>query len=65
VTVIQVDDRDPELLRYLAECELYPGAGIDVLAAEPYEGSLVLKLEDKEFRLGRGAARHILVTSES
>ena len=65
VTVIQVDDRDPELLRYLAECELYPGARIDVLAAEPYEGSLVLKLENKEFRLGRGAARQILVTSES
>lgn len=65
VTVIQVDDRDPELLRYLATCKLYPGARIDVLAAEPYEGSLVLKLENKEFRLGRGAAREILVTSES
>jgi len=65
VTIIQVDDRDPALLRYLAECELYPGARIDVLAAEPYEGSLVLKLENKEFRLGRGAARQILVTSES
>jgi DtxR family Mn-dependent transcriptional regulator len=65
VTVIQVDDRDPELLRYLAKCELYPGARIEVLAAEPYEGSLVLRLADKEFRLGRGAAREILVTSES
>jgi DtxR family Mn-dependent transcriptional regulator len=65
VTVIQVDDRDPELLRYLAKCGLYPGARIKVVAAEPYEGSLVLMLTDKEFRLGRGAAREILVTSES
>jgi DtxR family Mn-dependent transcriptional regulator len=65
VTVIQVDDRDAELLRYLANCELYPGAAVEVLAAEPYEGPLVLKLEDKEIRLGRAAAREILVTSES
>jgi DtxR family Mn-dependent transcriptional regulator len=64
-TVIQVDDRDPELLRYLANCELYPGARIEVLAVEPYEGSLVLKLADREFRLGRGAAREVLVTGES
>ena len=39
VTVIQVDDRDPELLRHLGECELYPGARVEVLAVEPFEGS--------------------------
>jgi len=65
VTVIQVDDRDPELLRHLGECELYPGARVEVLAVEPFEGSFVLKLEDREFRLGRGAAREIVVTGEA
>jgi DtxR family Mn-dependent transcriptional regulator len=65
VVVVRVDDRDPELLRYLGNRDLYPGTRVEVIAVEPYEGPLVLRLADKEFSLGRGAAREILVVAES
>lgn len=64
VVVVRVDDRDPELLRYLGNRDLYPGTRVEVIAVEPYEGPLVLRLADKEFSLGRGAAKEIFVAAE-
>jgi DtxR family Mn-dependent transcriptional regulator len=63
VTVVEVDDRDPELLRYLGELELYPGAQIEVLKVEPYSGPFVLRRDGSEFVLGRAAAAEIQVTT--
>jgi len=62
VTVAEVDDRDPKLLRYLARLELYPGTAIEVLAVEPYEGPYRLRAGDRELSLGRAAARAIRVS---
>src|SRR5262245_25303621 len=35
-TVVRVPDRDPELLRYLGELELVPGASVEVVACAPF-----------------------------
>jgi DtxR family Mn-dependent transcriptional regulator len=65
VTVVEVRDRDPDLLRYLGKLELFPGAKVMVLAVEPFQGPLVLKSNSREFILGREAARHILVSQSA
>jgi DtxR family Mn-dependent transcriptional regulator len=65
VTVIEVDDRDPDLLRYLGKLDLYPGTEVMVLAVEPLQGPLVLRSRGREFILGRQAAAKIQVTAVS
>ena len=62
VTVVEVEDRDPELLRYLGDLKLYPGTRIEVLKVEPYEGPFVLRMDDREIILGRAAAIGIRVS---
>lgn len=63
VTVLEVDDRDSELLIYLGRLQLYPGAKVRVTAVEPFEGPLMLNLDGREFSLGRRAANEIRVTA--
>jgi DtxR family Mn-dependent transcriptional regulator len=62
VFVLEVDDRDSALLRYLGERGLYPGTGVDVVHVEPYGGSLTLRVGEGEFSIGRDAAAVIRVT---
>ncbi len=62
VMVVEVDDRDPELLRYLGERRLYPGTGVDVIRVEPFGGSLVVRVDKQEFSIGREAAADVRVT---
>jgi DtxR family Mn-dependent transcriptional regulator len=62
VVVIEVDDRDPELLRYLGARRLYPGTGLNVVRVEPFGGSLVLRVDEDEFLIGRDAAADVRVT---
>jgi len=64
VTVVEVDDRDPELLKYLGGLKLFPGTEIEVAQIEPWEGPLMLKVNGKDIVLGRRAATHIRVTAE-
>ncbi|MCI0451104.1 MAG: metal-dependent transcriptional regulator [Candidatus Latescibacteria bacterium] len=61
VVVVEVDDRDPSLLRYLGERRLYPGTAVEVVRVEPYGGSTVLRIEGAEVAIGRDAAAMIRV----
>ena len=63
VKVVEVDDRDPELLRYLGELQLYPGTAVEVIRVEPCDGPFVLGVGGKELILGRAAAREVLVSA--
>jgi DtxR family Mn-dependent transcriptional regulator len=63
VTVVEVDDRNPELLRYLGRLNLYPGTPVEVVGVDPCDGPLLLKSGDREFVLGRAAAKEILVSA--
>ncbi len=62
VTVVEVDDRDAALLRYLGARGLYPGTEAAVVRVEPYGGSIVMRVDGKEFAIGRDAAAEIRVT---
>ena len=61
VVVVEVDDRDPSLLRYLGERQLYPGTTVEVVRVEPYGGSTVLRVGEREVSLGRDAVAVIRV----
>ncbi len=63
VVVVEVDDRDPNLLRYLGERQLYPGTLVEVVRVEPYGGPTVLRVGESEFSIGRDAVAMIRVTS--
>jgi DtxR family Mn-dependent transcriptional regulator len=59
--VVEVDDHDPELLRYLGSMGLYPGTEILLLAYAPFDGPLTLCVGDDQHSLGYQAAKSILV----
>jgi DtxR family Mn-dependent transcriptional regulator len=61
VVVVEVDDRDAGLLRYLGERRLYPGTAVEVMRVEPYGGSLVVRVAGSEFTIGRDAAADVRV----
>jgi DtxR family Mn-dependent transcriptional regulator len=63
VVVVEVDDRDSALLRYLGERGLYPGTRVEVVHVEPYGGSLTLRVGEGQFAIGREAAAEIRVTT--
>jgi DtxR family Mn-dependent transcriptional regulator len=65
LVVVEVDDRDPALLRYLGERGLYPGAAIQVAAVEPYGGPIVGRVQGHEVSIGRDAAANIRVAAAS
>lgn len=62
-TVCVVDDSDPALLRYLAERQLVPGNRVEMIAVEPFDGPLTLRVAGCEYIIGREAARHVMVQS--
>lgn len=63
--IVEVDDDDPELLRYLGELGLYPGTEITLLACAPFNGPLTLQVGSQKHSLGHQAATSILVMLQS
>lgn len=61
VVVRRVVDEDDAFLRYLDEVGLRPGAYLHLVEREPYGGSLILMVNDREARIGPGAAERVYV----
>ncbi len=59
--IAEVSDHDAELLRYLGEMGLFPGAEVRVISSAPFEGPLTIRINSDEHSLGREVAGHILV----
>ena len=59
--VARVDDEDSELLRYLGELGLMPGASIRCLAHEPFGGGVIIRARGKRQQLGGPLAARVLV----
>ncbi|MEP7236190.1 MAG: metal-dependent transcriptional regulator [Ignavibacteriota bacterium] len=57
--ITRILDRDPELLRYVAELELLPGTKIEFLGRERFGGSFRIKIGAKELALAPEAAAQI------
>lgn len=61
VKVVRVSDRDPEVLRYLADVGVYPDVVLDVLQKAPFNGPVHVRVRDSEHSLGEQLARQIFV----
>lgn len=64
LVVVEVDDHDPELLRYLGNMGLYPGTEISLLACAPFSGPFTLSIGQEQHNLGYQAAKSILVIAQ-
>ena len=56
------NDENSEMLRYLADLGLVPGAGVKVLSVEPFDGPLTVKINEVERIVGFAVATAVLVS---
>lgn len=59
--VERVSDRSGERLRYFAELGIVPGATVQVIGREPFDGPIALRVDDAPRTVGPGIASQILV----
>ena len=64
-TVREVSDSDEERLRYLAELKLYPGTELEVLAHEPFEGSIRIRVAGEDRSLSPSLAESVKVEPQA
>jgi DtxR family Mn-dependent transcriptional regulator len=57
----RVSDSDPEMLRYLADHGIRPGARLRVVGVEPFGGPLLVEVDGREHALGEELARKMRV----
>ena len=60
-TFARVSDADPEMLRYLSERGIAPGATLELVGREPFDGPLTVRTRKREHALGVGLARAMRV----
>jgi DtxR family transcriptional regulator, Mn-dependent transcriptional regulator len=63
-TFSRVSDADPEMLRYLDERGIHPGARMRVLKTEPFGGPLVIEVDGGEHPLGAELVARMRVRPE-
>ena len=61
--VERVSDENGERLRYLAELGIVPGAVVQIIAREPFEGPIAMRVGDATRTIGQELASQILVAS--
>ena len=59
--VVRVSDDDPEMLRYLGELEIVPGAEVVVISKAPYDGPIALRVSGELLSIGPALAAQVLV----
>ena len=59
--VVRVSDDDPEMLRYLGELEIIPGAEIVIISKAPYEGPITLRVTGTMLQIGPALASQVMV----
>lgn len=61
--VVQVSDKDPQLLRYLSELGVHIGLRVKVLMIAPFGGQVTFQAQGRRIDLGRQAAEQVLVSA--
>jgi len=59
--VVRVSDDDPEMLRYLGELAIIPGAELVVVSKAPYEGPISVRVSGAMLSIGPSLASQVLV----
>jgi DtxR family transcriptional regulator, Mn-dependent transcriptional regulator len=62
-TFVRVSDSDPEMLRFLSDRGIAPGAEIEVVERQPFDGPLYVRAGDDIHVLGAVLARAMRVTA--
>jgi len=65
VTFVRVSDADPEMLRFLAERGIVPGARLEVIERQPFDGPLYARAGDGVHVLGATLARAMRVSEDA
>ncbi len=60
-TVVEVDDHDSELLRYLDALGVVLNQKITLVAREPFQGPISIQIGSKQKHIGHEAANHVHV----
>src|ERR1043166_6081788 len=63
-TFVRVSDAEPEMLRFLAQHGIVPGARLEVVERQPFDGPLYVRAGDAEHVLGANLARAMRVTED-
>ena len=61
-TFTRVSDADPEMLRYLADRDIRPGAEVAVRQREPFGGALMIVVDGTAHAIGSQLARRMIVS---
>ena len=61
--IVQVEDEDPELLRYLASMKLVPGATVRCVRKEPYDGPITIRVGSRNHAIGLPLASRLFVSA--
>ena len=61
VRVVRVSDDDPEMLRYLGELEITPGAELLIVSKAPFDGPITLRIGPALHSIGPALAAQVLV----
>ena len=61
--IVEVEDEDPELLRYLASMRFVPGATIRCVRKEPYDCPLTIRVGSRSHIIGPPLAARIYVSA--
>jgi DtxR family Mn-dependent transcriptional regulator len=59
--VMQVEDEDPELLRYLTELAITPGSMVRILDRAPFGGPITVQIDKRSRQIGPALAKRVLV----
>ena len=62
-TFVRVSDSDPEMLRFLSDRGIAPGAEIEMVERQPFDGPLYVRVGDEVHVLGAVLARAMRVTA--
>jgi DtxR family Mn-dependent transcriptional regulator len=62
-TLARVSDSDPEMLRFLAERGIRPGARVTVGEREPFGGSVAIEVDGLPHSIGAELARRMLIAA--
>ncbi|MDH3215132.1 MAG: metal-dependent transcriptional regulator [Candidatus Krumholzibacteria bacterium] len=60
--VERVSDSDAQMLTYLGELGLYPGTPVEMIAREPYGGSLHVRISGQDHAIGLALADNVFVS---
>ncbi len=61
VRVVRVSDDDPEMLRYLAQLEIIPGAELLIVSKAPFDGPIILRRGATLHSIGPALAAQVMV----